>query len=505
MLGVAIALVCTTVAFEADVSTMTTNFSVYFESNESASKLTLEPIATSTELPTAQKVFSTTAVASLLFSAAKVASAGLFTLIAAIAVVYLLLPATEKKAVRASLDTLSQFYKSMWYYLVVGGKFRDCPYFTDSTQARCHVYSLATIFYLWDRPHYRNGTFQEDMLKNLRDVAIPGTGVPLSLVAMFKPVAYAFVLVGYPIIAFVIAVVRGHANVAKVAGFFSEHLVEPQDWFSFWRLNCRLASLHAAITGETDYELEDKWKFLTIAEERNVAVTPYMKVSGIVCKHRNEEGGLGFESFENAAVGGDWIIQKKLDNSDFLNSMLPSNAPLSTFRIISSSRGGLKSATAKRGEVTIDDVEALSCVWRAGRAKAKTDHSAILFNMNPKTGEIKRGTTNVHWYQRGLSKIFTTPYTSEQDVTHHPDSGASITGVQVPNMTEMMDFVRDAHLRLIPHVPLCGWDVALTAEGEMLLLEGNFSCNFFRGDFDQESYFKFVSDYFVNLEERITA
>ena len=62
--------------------------------------------------------------------------------------------------------------------------------------------------------------------------------------------------------------------------------------------------------------------------------------------------------------------------------------------------------------------------------------------------------------------------------------------------------LRDAHLRLIPHVPLCGWDVALTANDGMLLLEGNFSCNFFRGDFDQKAYFEFVSDYFVDLERR---
>ena len=68
-------------------------------------------------------------------------------------------------------------------------------------------------------------------------------------------------------------------------------------------------------------------------------------------------------------------------------------------------------------------------------------------------------------------------------------------------MKKMMDFVRDAHLRLIPHVPLCGWDVALTPNNGMLLLEGNFSCNFFRGDFDQPAYFQFVNDYFEVLDE----
>ena len=96
--------------------------------------------------------------------------------------------------------------------------------------------------------------------------------------------------------------------------------------------------------------------------------------------------------------------------------------------------------------------------------------------------------------------MFTTPWVSEHNYTHHPDNNTKITGNVIPNMKEMMDFVRDAHLRLIPHVPLCGWDVAFTENDGMLLLEGNFSCNFFRGDFDQDAYFEFIRDYFVALE-----
>ena len=116
------------------------------------------------------------------------------------------------------------------------------------------------------------------------------------------------------------------------------------------------------------------------------------------------------------------------------------------------------------------------------------------------SGEIKKGTTNVHWYQLGLSKIFTTPWTSDHTVTHHPDTNIQITGVMIPKMKEMMDFVREAHLKLIPHVPLCGWDVALTENHGMLLLEGNLSCNFFRGMFDKPTYFNSMKEYFVALD-----
>ena len=115
-------------------------------------------------------------------------------------------------------------------------------------------------------------------------------------------------------------------------------------------------------------------------------------------------------------------------------------------------------------------------------------------------GQIKKGTTNAHWYQLGFSKILSTPWLSEQCITHHPDTGTPITGSIIPNMKEIMDFVRDAHFRLIPHVPLCGWDVALTQEHGLLLLEGNLSCNFFRGEFDQFNYFGMIKDYFISLD-----
>jgi hypothetical protein len=71
-------------------------------------------------------------------------------------------------------------------------------------------------------------------------------------------------------------------------------------------------------------------------------------------------------------------------------------------------------------------------------------------------------------------------------------------------MAAMMALVEDAHLKMCPNVPLVGWDVAFTNKG-MLLLEGNFSCNFFRGSFDKETYFEFVSDYFAHLDQTARA
>ncbi len=46
--------------------------------------------------------------------------------------------------------------------------------------ARVQVYSLSLIFRMWSHPHYRSASFQQDMIDNLSNVAVPGTGIPLS-------------------------------------------------------------------------------------------------------------------------------------------------------------------------------------------------------------------------------------------------------------------------------------------------------------------------------------
>ena len=83
---------------------------------------------------------------------------------------------------------------------------RNCPYFKTNTQAKCHIYSLSLILTIWDRPHYRNGTFQQDMINNLCDVAIPGTGIPLHIFAYSKIVTLWLITIGYPIIACIAAI-----------------------------------------------------------------------------------------------------------------------------------------------------------------------------------------------------------------------------------------------------------------------------------------------------------
>ena len=168
----------------------------------------------------------------------------------------------------------------------------------------------------------------------------------------------------------------------------------------------------------------------------------------------------------------------------------------------SSSDGACAAAGTTRGLMSVEeaaireDICALSCVFRAGREGALTDHVNILFDVDGVSGEVRKGTTNQHWYNLGVAGALKTTWVSTHDVAEHPDvPGGSVVGSTLP-IADIIETAVKGHARLCPGVPLVGWDVAITEEHGMLLLEGNFSCNFFRGEFDELKYFKFVDRYF---------
>jgi len=430
-------------------------------------------------------------------------------------------------ATRLFYHTIS-YYGCFYYFLVGKGskvpfeKFNPsptassaspasaCPYFqaeindTEETllfkkRARIHIFSLALIFYLWDKPHYRKASYQEDKRDNLRNVAVPGTGCPLSLFTRNKATAMFLLLVIYPIISVVAALHLYYTKSSKdVAEEYATRLLAPDDWFSYWRLNCRIAALHALLYDvPPGYAMENKWLFLQQGIALGVPVSPVLSTPAIVVKHKNEEGGMGIFFYKNAWEGGDWIIQERIYNSAWVSSMLPTNSPLSTFRVITQSRAAIDLSQPPK----LQDITALSCVFRAGREGAATDHDSILFDINPKTGDILKGTTNAHWYRLGWKKILSCPWRSNHETTHHPDGNIPVTGNTFENIHNVLHLVEESHFKMCPDVPLAGWDVVLSSDPKLpvCLLEVNLSCNFFRGTFDRAIYFDFIEDCFVKL------
>mmetsp|Transcript_34387 Transcript_34387/g.51043 ORF Transcript_34387/g.51043 Transcript_34387/m.51043 type:complete len:449 (-) Transcript_34387:187-1533(-) len=382
---------------------------------------------------------------------------------------------------------------------------------------RVHLFGLASAFWLYNKKHYRKGSYAQDLQDNLRNVAIPGTGLPLSWFVPNRLVALGLVGIAYPAVACMAAFHKYFTDSSSsISEEYALRLFAPNDWFSYWRLNCNVVGMHALLRDfPIDYEMENKWTFLKEGADRGVPISPFLDTPGIVVKHRNEEGGMGIHFYKNATDGGDWIIQERILNSAWVSSLLPQKAPLSTFRVITQSRGCLLKGANNSNETTdsptVDQVTALSCVFRAGRENALTDHDSILFDVDVKTGRIGKGTTNAHWYRLGLwDGLFRCPWRSSHDYTHHPDNGGAIevTGKVVPDIKGILTLVEEAHAKMCPTVPLAGWDVVLSASNDVpvCLLEVNLSCNFFRGSFDTKTYLDFMEDTFRELQaERLIA
>jgi hypothetical protein len=130
--------------------------------------------------------------------------------------------------------------------------------------ARIHLFSLASNFYLYNKPHYRKGSYRDDLLDNLRNVAIPGTGIPLSLFAGSRIVAMTFLLTAYPAVSLVSALHKWFMSKFEVSlsEEYATRLLAPDDWFSYWRLNCNVVGLHALLNDTpVGYKMEKNGPF----------------------------------------------------------------------------------------------------------------------------------------------------------------------------------------------------------------------------------------------------
>ena len=410
------------------------------------------------------------------------------------------------------LSYTKTYYSGFLYYLFGGG--RTSPYLlgdesntlsslqiakSDSPDealfkqhARIHLFNLASNFYLYNKPHYRKGSYKDDLVDNLRNVAIPGTGIPLSIFARSRLLAFGFLMTAYPTVSFVASAHKWFMSKfqCNLSEEYRTRLLAPDDWFNYWRLNCNVVGLHSLLNDmPKGYEMENKWTFLEEGDKLKVPVSPYLRTPGIVVKHRNEEGGMGIHFYKNATDGGDWIIQETISNSKWVSTLLPEKAPLSTFRVITQSKASIDLSQPPQP----NQVTALSCVFRAGRAGAATDHDSILFDVDVKTGLIRGGTTNAHWYRLGLLEGLPgkCPWRSHHNYQTHPDGDIAVSGNYVPDIKSMLTLVEQSHFKMCPDVPMAGWDVVLSADPKLpvCLLEVNLSCNFFRGSFDKKVSF----------------
>lgn len=85
---------------------------------------------------------------------------------------------TAVREASAVAEATVTYWTTLAFWLVSGGGIESpWPNQRLNTRQLAHTYSLATTLRIWDHPHYRAASFGADMRDNLRNVAVPGTGV----------------------------------------------------------------------------------------------------------------------------------------------------------------------------------------------------------------------------------------------------------------------------------------------------------------------------------------
>ena len=133
----------------------------------------------------------------------------------------------------------------------------------------------------------------------------------------------------------------------------------------------------------------------------------------------------------------DCIVQPFIDNHPDIGCV--SNGALAALRII----------TGINGEGEAEFVASLLALPHGHHVSSV---AGILCAITPETGRIRRAMTP-----------------DGTPVSHHPDTGILITDIRLPFWHESHDLVRRAHAAGFARFPFLGWDVALTADGPVLL------------------------------------
>lgn len=146
---------------------------------------------------------------------------------------------------------------------------------------------------------------------------------------------------------------------------------------------------------------------------------------------------------------GDWILTEKLSQATYAQRIFPDS--LNTIRV-------LTLIDPDTGEPFI-----LKAVHRfGGSASAPVDNwsnGGACADINLETGRLREAAVFVNREELEFRST-------------HPDSGEQITGVKIPEWDELKRTIRElaCELRVCPFI---GWDVVVTAEHHVCVIEGN--------------------------------
>ena len=87
--------------------------------------------------------------------------------------------------------------------------------------------------------------------------------------------------------------------------------------------------------------------------------------------------------------------------------------------------------------------------------------------------------------------------TIRDNLTYHPEKGVIVYDRKIPNFNKIKKLCIDTHSKLLNDIPIVGWDIGLTTEKGIVILEINISCNLFCANYNKHNYYKFLKTYYI--------
>lgn len=174
----------------------------------------------------------------------------------------------------------------------------------------------------------------------------------------------------------------------------------------------------------------------------------------LIVKPRASTEGRGIRILEkDETAEPDALFRELLGEDCIVEEIIQSDGQMAAFN--PSSLNTVRIVTLYNGE----HFEVFGAVVRFGRAGSPVDNvsaGGLFAALDPVTGEI---------ITHGMDK-------EGHRWPDHPDSGRAFLGFRIPRWDRVLDTVKDA-VKVRPNIRIAGWDVALTREGDIELVEGN--------------------------------
>lgn len=358
--------------------------------------------------------------------------------------------------------SLLRYLARVWRFAIRGAE--------PKVPADVPVWSLCVPYVLWDRVIRYDG-------RRFSDSYTKGIPAGLTRVVPFR-FLYLVSLFAFPLVSALRALGRGFG----ARRYFRSAIARPDvlmffptadltdDEVRHSRPDQPLAMLHAhaAATSMPDHlRLDDKRHFLETLGNAGFPVPPAVTLEAalagteaVIAKDPDSDLGFGVYLLTPDELR-EWpgretlLLQKRLVNHPVLRAVYPPNAPLSSFRVITTLDPDTRQPYVSR------------CAIRMGMDGSEVDNTAqggIWAGVHPKTGIVGRGIRK---------KTFAVTKRGRRVAeTVHPDSGKRFEGLKIPWFDECRRLALDAHRRLAPDAPSLGWDLALS-ETPPVFLEVN--------------------------------